>query len=686
MVADSEQLQIIHGVCAHDCPDTCSWKTEVSDGRAVRLYGDPEHPFTRGVLCAKVSHYLERVYHPQRLLHPLRRTGRKGAGEFEQISWEAALAEIGERWRALIAEFGAESILPFSSAGNQGLIQHSSLDMRLFGLMGCSQLERSICGNVAHQGLCATQGCGTGINPEDLVYSRLIVLWGTNTLVTNSHLWPVIQEARRQGARVIVVDPIRTRTAAAADQHLAVRPGTDTVLMLAMMHVIIRDGLVDMDYIQSYSEGFAELSEHVGKYTPALAAPVTGLSAEQIETFAREYATVRPAVLRPLIGLEHHPNGAMMFRTLACLPVITGAWRYRGGGLARSTGAFQFAALNIDGLLKPDTWLPDCRSLNMRDLGGILTGTPERGHVRSLLVYNSNPAVTMPNQNLVRQGLQREDLFTIVHDLFLTDTARYADLVLPATSQLEHLDIVPSWGHHYLSLNRPAISPCGESVSNTEFFRRLAEAMGRTEPWLFESDEQLLRTALDSDHPLLAGITLESLLQHGYLHLHHEAEWMPFAEGGFATPSGRARLFTSALSESGAAAPPIPGEIPISPPGRLQLVTGKALHFLNSSYSHQEPHRRRAGELTLQIHAEDAAERGLQDGAKVSVANEQGCVRAICSLSEKVQRGVVCMPFGGLQDASGEYGSVNILTPEWPTDWGGGSGFYACFVDVSAEK
>ncbi len=686
MSGNSDQLQIIHGVCAHDCPDTCSWKAEVSNGQAVRLYGDPQHPFTRGVLCAKVSHYLERVYHPERLQVPLRRTGRKGAGQFEEISWDAALAEIANRWRKQIEEFGAETILPFSSAGNQGLIQHSSLDMRLFGLMGCSRLERNICGNVAHEGLCATQGCGTGINPEDLVHSRLIVLWGTNTLVTNSHLWPVIQESRRHGGRVIVVDPIRTRTASAADQHLAVRPGTDTVLMLAMMHIIIRDGLTDEDYIQRYSEGFAELSDHVRQYTPELAATVTGLSVEQIEAFAREYATVRPAVLRPLIGLEHHPNGAMMFRTLACLPVITGAWRYRGGGLARSTGAFQFSALNTAGLLKPETWQPDCRSLNMRDLGRILHLEADKGAVRSLLVYNSNPAVTMPNQNLVRRGLQREDLFTVVHDLFLTETARFADLVLPATSQLEHLDIVPSWGHHYLSLNRPAIAPCGQSVCNTELFRRLAAAMGRDETWLYESDEQLLRTALDSGHPMLEGITLESLLEHGYLHLNHAPDWMPFAAGGFATPSGRARLFASAGSESGAALPPVPGEIPVRPPGRLQLVTGKTLHFLNSSYSHQEPHRRRAGQLTVQMHEEDAAERELQHGDSVILQNEQGSVRAICSVSPHVQRGVISIPFGGLQDASGESVGVNILTPEWPTDWGGGSGFYACFVEVSAEK
>lgn len=679
---ESGSLQIVHGVCSHDCPDTCSWKAEVEDGRAVRLYGDRSHPFTRGVLCAKVNHYLERVYHPDRLLYPLRRCGKKGSGRFERISWEAALQEIAQRWASLIEDEGGESILPYSSAGNQGLIQHSSLDMRLFGLLGFSRLDRNICGNVAHEGLCATQGCGTGINPEDIEHSRLIVLWGTNTRVTNLHLWPVIEQARKRGGKVIVIDPIRTRTAAAADRHLAVNPGTDTVLMLAMMHVIIQEGLHDLEYIRDYSEGFDELAAHVLKFTPEYAASIIGLTAQEIVEFAREYATTTPSLLRPLIGLEHHPNGAMMFRTIACLPVLTGAWRYRGGGLSRSTGAFQFSALNTDALLMPDTWQKDCRSLNMRDLGRILSGTEDIKPVRSLLVYNSNPAVTMPNQRLVRYGLERTDLFTVVHDLFLTDTARYADIVLPATSQLEHLDIVPSWGHHYISLNQPAIAPRGECVSNTELFRRLASVLHRAESWLFDSDEQLLRAALSSDHPMLKGITLESLREHGSQHLHHEAEWLPFSAGGFSTPSGRARLSSPALAESGLPALPVPGCIPARPAGQLQLITGKTLHFLNSSYSHHERHQNREGTLWIEIHAADAANRGLADGQVVVVSNEQGEIHALCQVSDRVRPGVVWMPFGGLRDALGAPAHVNLLTPEAPTDWGGGSGFYGCFVDV----
>jgi anaerobic selenocysteine-containing dehydrogenase len=398
---------------------------------------------------------------------------------------------------------------------------------------------------VAHEGLCATQGSGIGVNPEDLIYSRYIVLWGTNTIVTNLHLWPVIEEARRRGARIVVVDPIRTRTAAAADWHIPVRPGSDTVLALAMMHVIIREGRVDHDYVSRYATGYEQLVKRVSEFSPEAAAAVTGVSAADIERFALEYSAAEPSLLRPLIGLEHHRNGAMMFRVLSCLPVLTGAWRHRGGGLARSTGAFQYSMLNMDGLLLPTLGEGSVRVLNMRDLGRDLCSDSLSPRIRSLLIYNSNPAVSLPNQQLVRAGLQRDDLFTVVHDLFLTDTARYADLVLPATSQLEHLDLVPSWGHHYVSLNQPAIEPLGECAANTEFFRRLARVLGREEVFLYDSDEQLLRTALQTDHPMMRGITFERLSECGWLHLSHAEDWRPFAEGGFPTPSGRAELWSA---------------------------------------------------------------------------------------------------------------------------------------------
>lgn len=678
----AKPLTIIHGACGHDCPDTCSWKVEVHEGKAERMYGDPDHPFTRGTLCGKVNHYLERVYHPDRVLYPLKRMGAKGEGRFTRVSWDEALKDIAARWLSTMDENGAEAILPYSSAGTQGLIQCASLDRRLFGLLGCTQLERSICGEVAATGLATTQGNGFGADPEDLVHSRYIVLWGTNTVVTNLHLWPIILEARKRGAKVVVVDPIRTRTAAQADWHIAPRPGSDAALMLAMMHIIIRDDLVDHDFVSRYAEGYEQLVERVKEYSPVKVTQITGLSVEEIERFAREYATITPSMLRPLIGIEHHRNGAMMFRTLACLPILIGAWRHRGGGLARSTHSLQYSTLNNSAVLMPEKNQADVRTLNMRDLGKDLCSKELAPPIRSLCIYNCNPVVTIPNQSKIIKGLRREDLFTVVHDLFITETARFADYVLPATSQIECLDIIPAWGHHYLTLNRPAIAPLGEAVSNTEFFRRLAKALGRTEPWLFDSDETLLRIALNSNHPWMSGITYERLWNEGFVRLNPERDWMPFAHGEFATPSGKAALWSESLREKGLDPLPASGEIRQASGRQLQLITGKTLHFLNSSYAHVEHHRQKEGTLFIELHADDAKARQLSHGETVKVGNEQGMITAECRISDRVQPGVVWMPFGGFGDVKGQACSVNILTPEEPTDWGGGSGFYDAFVEV----
>jgi anaerobic selenocysteine-containing dehydrogenase len=677
----SDPSQIVRGACGHDCPDTCGWVVEVRDGAAVRLSGDAEHPFTRGTLCAKVNHYLERVYHPDRVLHPLKRVGRKGDGQFTRVSWDEALADIAPRWRAISEEAGAEAILPYSSAGTQGLIQTASLDRRLFGSMGCSGLARKICGGVASAGMSVTIGCGTGIDPEDIVYSRFIVLWGTNTIVTNLHYWPLVREAQRRGAKVVVVDPVRTRTAEAADWHLQIHPASDAALALAVMHVMIRDGLVDHEYVARHAVGYEALADRAQQYSPEAVSPTVGLPPEEIERFAREYATTQPALLRPLIGIEHHRNGAMQFRTLACLPVLSGAWKHRGGGLARSTHMLQFAALDMDRVLMPEVYKPGVRRLNMRDLGSDLCNRQLDPPVRALIVYGANPMVSMPNQARIREGLLRDDLFTVVHDLFVTETARYADYVLPATSQIEHLDLSPAWGHLYLALNRPAIAPRGESVSNTELFRRLARALGRTEDWLFESDEAMLRGALASGHSWLEGITYERLWQEGYARLNCPDDWRPFANGSFPTRSGKAELYSEALLEQGLDPLPSPGDIRARE--GLQLISGKALHFLNSGYSHMERHRRRAGELFIEIHPDDARTRLVSAGDSVRVWNERGEVRAVCAVSDRVRPGVAWMPFGGFADAVGTRRSVNVLTAEEPTDWGGGSGLYDAFVEVA---
>lgn len=673
----------IRGACGHDCPDTCAWVVDVRDGKAETLAGDPTHPFTRGTLCAKVNHYLERVYHPDRVQHPLKRIGPKGEAHFARVTWDEALADIASRWNTIAAESGPEAILPHSSAGVQGLIQTSSLDARLLGSMGCSNLDRNICGAVASAGMSATIGVGSGIDPEEVVHSRYIVLWGTNTIHTNLHYWPLVREARSRGARLVVVDPIRTRTAQEADWHLQIKPASDAALAMSVMHVMIRDGLVDRDYVAHYAVGYDALVERAREYSPATMAAVVGLPPEDIERFAREYATTQPSLLRPLIGIEHHRNGAMQFRALACLPVLSGAWKHRGGGLARSTHALHFATLAMDRVLMPEVHKP-ARVLNMRDIGNDLCNQDLRPQVRALMVYGANPMVSMPNQNRIRQGLLRGDLFTVVHDLFITDTARYADYVLPATSQIEHLDLSPAWGHLYLALNRPAIAPCGESVSNTELFRRLAAALGRTEPYLFESDESMLRAALASGHPWLAGITYERLWEEGHVRLNCGDDWRPFAAGGFPTRSGKAELYSEPLREAGL--DPLPSSGDLATGDGLQLITGKTLHFLNSGYSHMDRHRRREGELFIELHADDARQRGVATGDVVRVSSERGELHAICRVSDRLRPGVAWMPFGALTDARGTRQGVNALTPEEPTDWGGGSGLYDTFVEVAPAR
>lgn len=671
----------VKGACGHDCPDTCGWVVSVEDDRATSLVGDKDHPFTRGTLCAKVNHYLDRVYHSDRVLHPLKRVGPKGSGQFKRVTWDEALADIAVRWQAIIAEHGAEAILPYSSAGVQGLVQQASLDMRLFGALGASRLDRSICGAVAAAGMKATLGVGSGIDPEDVAHARLIVLWGTNTVVTNLHYWPQVKAAQKAGATLVVIDPVRTRTAEEADWHIQLLPGSDAALAMAMMHVMHRDGLVDESYVRAHALGYDELVEKLADHSPEAMAPIVGLPVNEIERFARLYATTRPSLLRPLIGIEHHINGAMQFRAISCLPVLCGAFRHRGGGIARSTHALHFAALDMDAVERPDTWKP-ARTLNMRDLGKDLTNPALDPPVKALMVYGANPAVTIPNQALIEQGLAREDLFTVVHDLFVTDTARFADYVLPATSQIEHLDLSPAWGHFYLALNRPAIAPLGEALCNTELFRRLAKALGREEPWLYDSDEDMICAALASGHPWLEGITFERLWEEGHVRLASPEDWRPFAEGGFPTPSGKAELWSDMLARMGQE--PLPDVGAIRHGEGLQLITGKVHAFLNSGYSHMTTHRKRAGYLFIELDPTDAEARGLAEGDKVRVSNRFGEVHAHCRISQRLRPGIAWMPFGHLEDASGVPRSVNVLTDEAPTDWGGGTGYYDAFVEVEA--
>ncbi len=664
---------VIKGGCAHDCPDTCAWHVTVEAGRAVKLAGDLSHPITHGALCAKVNNYLDRVYSPDRLLHPLRRSGAKGEGRFERVSWDEAVAEIAGRLQAIIAEYGAEAVLPFSYAGNMGLIQYAGMDRRFFNQMGASRLGRTICGDTANAGVEATLGTPTGLLPEDVEHARFILVWGSNTLVTNLHLWPFVRRARERGARLVVIDPLRTRTAEEADWHLQPLPGTDAALALGMMHVIVRDGLHDQSYLDAYTVGFDRLRERLTEYPPERVGEICGLPAADVERLAREYATSRPACIRTLVGPEKHASGGMSFRTIACLPALVGAWRERGGGLLHWTRSLFSEALNVRAA---GSRSPKTRVISMIQLGRALTDPELAPPVKALFVYNSNPAVIAPNQNLVLEGLRREDLFTVVHDLFLTDSARHADYVLPAASFIEQSDLLFPWGHEYLVLNRPAIAPLGESLCNTDLFRRLAAAMGYEDPMFGESDEDMIRAILTSEHPYLSGITYERLLEDGWARLQLPAERLPFAEGGFPTRSGRCELYSESLAERGL--DPLPAYVPPAPDRHpLIMVSAKGhLHFLNSSYSNLPRHARAEGEMAVDLDPVDAAARGISDGDRVRVFNDRGELVVPAHVGGGVRAGVVSIPHG-------RWGrGANALTSDGLSDLGGGGDFYGTRVEI----
>ncbi|HET9317906.1 MAG TPA: molybdopterin oxidoreductase family protein [Vicinamibacteria bacterium] len=676
-------------VCPHDCPDTCVMTVEVEDGRAVGIGGDPEHRFTAGFLCAKVNHYLERVYSPDRVLHPLRRVGKKGEGKFERITWDQALDEIASRFKDVIAKHGAQAILPYSYAGNMGLLSYGSMDRRFFGALGASLLDRTICASAGTAGLKATIGRSLGFDPEAIVHARLIVAWGANIVSSNVHLWPFIEEARRRGARLVTIDPYRSRTAEKSDQHIALFPGTDAALALAMIHVAFRDGLEDRDYLERYTIGAAELRERAREWTPERAAQVTGVPAADIEAFAREYASTQPSAIRLNYGLNRHAGGGMAVRTIACLPAVTGAWRHVGGGvLLSASGTFP---VDAEALERPDLVPKGTRTLNMSELGRLLEPGRLDPPVMALFVYNSNPGAVAPEQERVRAGLMRDDLFLVVHDLFRTDTTDFADVVLPATTTLEHYDIHKAYGHLYLSLSKPAIDPVGESKPNTEVFRLLAARMGLEHPSLRESDESMARQALKWEHPHLRGIDFDRLEREGTVRLSVPDPYAPFAQGGFPTPSGKCELVADSLAEMGLDPVPAyvpPREGPTSNPQRarefpLAFISPPAPHFLNSTFSAQPTLARRESEPFLTLHPEDAAPRGILDGEMVRTFNDRGAFLARARVSDAARPGVVVglsiwwskMCPGGR--------NANAVTSQELTDMGGGATFYDALVEVA---
>lgn len=688
--------RIVKGVCHHDCPDSCGWEVTVAgegEGvRAVKLRGAADHPFSRGELCPKVNRFLDRVYHPDRLLHPLVRVGPKGSARYERATWDEALDLVARELQARIERHGAATVLPYGYAGTQGMVQMASISARFFNRMGASRLLGGLCGNVAAAGVAAALGTPNGIDSDDLRHSRLIVLWGTNTLVTNRHLWPVIEEARAAGATVVCVDPLRTATAAASDWHVQPLPGTDAALALGLMHVLVERDLIDHDYVERHTVGFTELRERAASYPPGRVADICGLPAADIERLAELYGTRRPAAIRLLIGMEHREHGGEAFRAVACLPALVGAWRDRGGGLCRSLGTLTGAVVRQEVLTGEHLAPGHRRGIVMGQAGRALTDATLDPPITALVVHNSNPAVIAPDQRAMLAGLERDDLFTVVLEQFLTDTACHADVVLPATTQIEHTDLMSPWGHLVIGLNRPAVPPRGEALPNTEIFRRLSRAMGYTEPELYVSDDDLVREVLDAaaGHPWADGLTYERLVDESYVRLSRPDDFRPFADGGFPTPSGRFELQSPRLVALGL--DPLPSWTPAheslhgDPSLRarypLALLTTKSqVRFLNSSYGHLAKHRG-DDEPTLEIDAVDAAARGLADGDRARVFNDRGSIELRVRVSDRVRTGVVSAPFGWSLDASGGVG-VNVLTNARDTDLAGGTAFHDNLVEVA---
>ncbi|HEY3287128.1 MAG TPA: molybdopterin oxidoreductase family protein [Gemmatimonadaceae bacterium] len=687
-------VQAIRGACPHDCPDTCALITTVENGRAVRIQGDPDHPFTAGFLCAKVNRYLERTYHPERLLHPLKRMGKKGRGEFARVSWDEALRDIAARLRAIAdGPHGPQAILPYSYCGTMGMLQGQSMDRRFFNALGASKLDRTICSTAGMWGMRMTVGASVGADAEGIPSSDLVILWGTNTLTSNPHLWPFVRQAREQGARVLCIDPLRTRTADQCDEWLPIRLGTDAALALGMMHVLFADGLQDDDYLTRFTLGAEALRARAAEYPPERVAAITGLPAERIVALGREYGRSKAAFLRINYGLQRHGGGAMAVRTIACLPAITGHWRRPGGGVQLSTSAnFKY---NTAALERPEL-SPEVRTINMIRLGDALTrsdagvGGPP---VQALVVYNSNPAAVAPDRNVVLTGLRRENLFTVVLDHFQTDTADHADYVLPATTQLEHWDVHFAYGHHYATLNRPAIAPLGESKPNTQIFREIAAAMGLADAVFADDDDALLRQALSSTDPKMATVTYDALMTNGWVRLNVPTPYLPYAEGGFATPSGKCEFYSARMEAMGldplpAFTPPheFPEEVPeLAARFPLTLVSSPRHQFLNSTFVNIASLRRDA-EPEITVHPDDAAPRAIVDGLPVVVFNDRGAFTAVARVSDSVRVGVAWAPSVWWGKFTSDGHNANETTSQRTTDMGGGPVFYDNLVEIAPSE
>ncbi|WP_250452320.1 molybdopterin oxidoreductase family protein [Caballeronia sp. ATUFL_M2_KS44] len=686
--------EFARAVCPHDCPDTCAMRVTVQDGKAIKVSGDPDHAPTQGVLCTKVTRYAERTHHKDRLLTPLRRVGPKGAGRFEPIGWDEALRIAAERLQP-IARRAPEAILPYSYAGTMGLVQGESIAARFFNVLGASRLDRTICAAAGAAGLRYTYGASLGMHVDFFEESELILIWGANPIASSLHFWTRAQEAKRRGAKLIAIDPYKSLTAEKCHQHIALRPGTDAALALGMMHVLIREGLVDQDYIDNHTLGFDDLAARAAQYPPSRVAEICGIDEQTVVDLARAFGSTKKAAIRLNYGMQRVRGGGNAVRAVASLPSLTGAWRERSGGLLLSSSGW--APIDGPALERPDLlpgWpntLP--RIINMNAIGDALLHPGDETFgpkVEALIVYNSNPVAVAPDSAKVAAGFAREDLFTIVLEHFQTDTADYADLIFPATTQLEHLDVHKSYGHTHVMANLPAIAPVGESRPNTDFFRSLARAMGLVEPALFETDEQIASKAFRWNHPTLKGQSWDALKASGWIKL--DLPDAPFANGGFRTPSGKCEFFSQRLKDEGH--DPLPDYLPpyessenapaLAARYPLAMISPPARNFLNSSFVNVESLRAAEREPHLDIHPHDAEARGIADGVLVRIFNDRGSMQARVRVTERAREGVVVGLSIWWKKLSPDGCNANQVTSQALTDLGGSATFYDCLVEVES--
>jgi anaerobic selenocysteine-containing dehydrogenase len=686
MKAELNTLQI-RGACPLDCPDTCGWIVTVKNGEAVELRGDPSHPYTRGALCNKVAGYLDYTRLSDRLLYPLRRVGPKGSGEFKRISWDEALEHIAQQLRDVIAKYGAEAIWPFGGSGNMGLIQGIyGGGQRFWNALGASKHLYTLCTIAGGTGTGYTLGDNrVGMDPETFKFSKLVLLWGANVLSTHPHLWRPILEARKNGAQIVAIDPIRTRTAAACDRHLAPIPGTDAALALGLLNVVLNEGKEDRQFIDEHTAGWETFRERILAFSPSHAAEITGLPVESIVELGKQLAETRPTGIRIGIGLQRHGGGGMAVRTITCIPGVTGDWKFPGGGAFYDTRGF--FGIDWTAVTRENLRQGPARTLDMKRVGDILLETNDPP-VKVLFVNGSNPAASVPNQTRVLRGLGREDLFTVVVEHFMTDTARYADIVLPATMQTEHRDLLISYGHMYIAWNEPATAPAGECLPATELFRRLARKMQLDAPELYDCDETIASQILGTGHASLDGITLNELKQRGWMRLNYPDPFVPFAKG-FPSASGKLEFVSDRMAQAGL--DPVAGYIPSHETSRqdpllhdypLALVTPANHYFLNSIFANVQKQQQRTGVPTLLIHPDDAAPRKIAAGDEVRVANSRGAFFAVADVSDRIRRGVVASTKGRWPGSSKAGSTVNATVNTRDADMGNGAVYHDNRVKV----